>query len=32
MYFIVLQVKHGSEPASGIADGVPMGKPEWLAG
>ena len=32
MYFIVLQVKHGSEPASGIADGVPMGKPEWPAG
>ena len=31
MYFIVLQVKNGSEPAGGVADGVPQGKPQWPA-
>ncbi len=31
MYFIVLQVKDGSEPAGGVADGVPQGKPQWPA-
>ena len=31
MYFIVLQVKNGSEPAGGVAEGVPQGKPKWPA-